>query len=242
MHKYRYLLLLALACLPYSSMGLLAEEGQDHHYSSIHTRYEVTPHLHKACHLFLTSELLYWTAKEEGLDYGMSYFPSVNPIENIYGKIRSIDPGFHIGYRNAIKHELGNSRWDLNLVWTSYANNSDKRSRLKPGEQFAVFNANHAPEPVSMSGANAHWSLDLNAVDFEVGYNMGWKSRFAVRPFAGVKYAKIQQKTRVDYLNVAMLFVGGAEFPQLFTRDHYTSHNYGLRFGANTQFNTGSGA
>jgi hypothetical protein len=240
MYKYRYWLLLALVCLPYSSTGLLAgEEEHHHHYSSIHTRHEVTPHLHKACHIFLTSELLYWTTKEEGLDYGMSYYPPVTGLINIYGKIHSNNPHFRLGYRNAIKHEIGNSRWDLNLVWTSYSNDSDDRARLKPGQTFAVYNINHNDGPFGFGGANAHWGIDFNAIDFEVGYNLGWKSRFGVRPFAGLKYAKIEQRVRIDYLEVGAL--APARIPHFFTRDHYTSQNYGLRFGANSQFNAGGG-
>jgi hypothetical protein len=239
MPKSRYFLLFAMACLSLTTTRLVAED--DHHYSSIHTRHEVTPHLHKACHIFLTSELLYWTTKEKGLEYGMRYFPNNSPIFGLFGKISRINPEFHLGYRNGIKHEIDNSRWDLNLVWTSYANSTDDRARVAPGQNFAVFFPNHAADPIGIanqSGANAHWHLDFNSVDFEVGYNLGWKSRFGIRPFAGVKYAKIEQKIRIDYLAVVNI---NNFFGNIFTRDHYTSHNYGLRFGANSQLDLGSG-
>jgi hypothetical protein len=168
----------------------------------------------------------------------MSYFNGTDVTAGVFGKIRRINPEFHLGYRNGIKHEIDNSRWDLNLVWTTYANSTDDRARLAAGQVFAAFLLNHSPNGPTATGANAHWHLNLNALDFEVGYNLGWKSRFGVRPFAGIKVAKIEQEVRVNYLNT--LF-GTTLAPSVFSRDHYTSHNYGLRFGVNTQFNTGGG-
>src|ERR1700733_8191332 len=96
-------LALALICLPAMTQGLFAEEEAKmhipHHYSSKHTRHEITPHLHKACQIFLTSELLYWTTKEEGLDYGMSFYEAggTSNLSTVYGTIRNINPEFHLG-------------------------------------------------------------------------------------------------------------------------------------------------
>jgi hypothetical protein len=190
----------------------------------------------------LTSELLYWKTKEDGWDYTFTGSNTLSGPSTTYGKIRNASSDFRIGYRNAIKHEIDNSRWDLNLVWTSYHNNSDQRVHVQ-GQQndAAAFLIDQTGAPFGALGARARWSIDFNAIDFEVGYNLGWKSRFAVRPFGGIKLAKIRQKIDVTYLSVLNVVENPIARNNVFSENRYTSHNYGLRVGLDSQFNAGGG-
>jgi hypothetical protein len=211
-----------------------------HHHSLSHcTQYEVTPHLHRACQIFLTSELLYWKTKEDGWDYTFIGYKFFSEPSILYGKMRNVSANFRLGYRNGIKLGIGDSRWDINLVWTTYHNNATRKAYVKGSQnEAATLLLAQSDVPLGQLGARAQWSINFNAIDLEFGYNLGWKSRFAIRPFAGVKLAKIRQKMNALYFQVQDLFPAPVN---VLAQNHYTSHNYGLRFGVNSQYNAGCG-
>jgi hypothetical protein len=211
-----------------------------HHHHFFHS-----PRLEKGCNLFLTNEYLYWTTKEPGLAYGM-YFQSSQapepstPFEVLYGKTKHINPHMRLGYRNSVRYEFPDTRWDLNAVWTSYHNSKDSEFLPHNNLFFATFFLNKNFNPVGR-GAKAHWDLDFNAVDLEAAYTTRLGSSFSLRAFMGLKAALIKQDIHVDYLQV--IFLGSLPTPSvdIASQNKYHSHNYGLRMGFNSQYHLADG-
>src|SRR5579871_2675914 len=77
-----------------------------------------TVHVVDGYHLFLTGDLLYWKAEENGLTYA---FKAKNPsISAINGTLHLKEPHFNwdLGFRAGFGFILPHDHWDLYFNWT----------------------------------------------------------------------------------------------------------------------------
>jgi hypothetical protein len=98
-------------------------------------------------------------------------------ISQFKGKDR--DPHFewNPGFRLGVGLELTRSNWDFVAIWT-HINSKAHNSK----EQDAEFN----------------WNLDFDVIDVVAAYNFDVGSCFALRPYVGLRGARIEQKVRYD--------------------------------------------
>lgn len=126
---------------------------------------------------WFSGDLLYWTACEDGFgcDFGTTDITTTAAAGRVITDIREEDddidfewsPGFRLGAGTRLC-----SCWDAALYWTHL--NTNGRGH---------------------DGANrAHWKLWFNEVDAVVGYKFDCCCNFTVRPFLGVRYARINQR------------------------------------------------
>lgn len=127
---------------------------------------------------FISADLLYWRAFQGGLD---DCFPTEDIDEiSSYGNIISKfsgrgkdphyqwDPGFRIG----TGYEFTGG-WDIAVFWTHFHSKSDE---------------NH------FNHHRRQWKLDFDVVDLVIGRGFDLGSCFTLRPFGGLRGARIRQK------------------------------------------------
>ena len=186
---------------------------------------------------------LYWRANEEGLNYavqslefaGRGFGPGI-ATRGIDGKVHHISPGYHSGFRIGASAVLPWDKWDLQLYWTSYHNDSDSSVKQKPLQVAwpILLNINNIPLALS---AKADWKIHFNVLDLELGRSFFVAKHLSIRPFIGFEAAWIKQNLNADYFNIT-LFQFGQVFPgddiSSRTRNHFSG--YGLRGGLNTKW------
>lgn len=131
---------------------------------------------------FISADLLYWRAFEGGLD---ECFPTedidyVHSYGDIISKFRGKGEDFHFqwdaGFRLGAGYEFG-CGWDIAVYWTHFHSNSRRN-----GNQH-----------------RCRWKLDFEVVDLIAGRPFDLGSCFTVRPFGGLRVARIEQKLRTNF-------------------------------------------
>ncbi len=123
-------------------------------------------------------DLLYWTAWEKGFgsDFGDTTITTTSAPGFITIAVdehdKNIDFDWDPGFRVGIGYESNCSAWGADVYWTRFYQSGDSHS-----------GPNHAD-----------WSLHFNTVDGIFGRKFWVGSCFDLRPFAGLRYALINQR------------------------------------------------
>lgn len=133
-------------------------------------------------HGFIGAELLYWRAFQDGLDICIPTDVSDTVLSD--GRIlstfegRGKDPSFewNPGFRIGAGYEFACSNWDVGALWTHF--NSKAHRSLCDENRFK-------------------WHINLDVVDLLVAYQSDFNSCFSLRPYLGVRVARIDQKLRL---------------------------------------------
>ncbi len=168
---------------------------------------KVAPH-HKNGAYFVTGDFLYWKATEDGLAYGIysanggsvptSQMPALG--YQIQSKLQEMhfewDPGFRVGVGGEFSTY---DHWDLFLNY-SHLNNFAHGSTTVNTEINALtptwgayYLGLNTPE------ARAHWHLNFNTLDLELGRDYFAGKDLTIRPHIGLRGADIKQKYRATY-------------------------------------------
>ncbi len=199
------------------------------------------PGVRNGSDLFVTADLLYMKAEENGLTYGIENCGSSENILN--GKMK--DPHFKwdFGFRVGVGYNLPHDGWDLYLDWTRlYSRAHASESDEVPSTIFATW-AN--PQitgfnDIKCNEADAHWRLHLNVVDLELGREFFTSKWLTLRPFIGLRGAWIHQRYHVEYEDGSFFInnegeeLEDAEDGELDIRMKNNYWGVGLRGGLNT--------
>lgn len=137
---------------------------------------------------FISAELLYWRTFETGLDRCIpveisdTITSDGQVISRFRGKAR--DPHFkwNPGFRIGAGYEFACSRWDVDASWSHLHAHSHS------------FNSNEI---------DGRWNIDLDVFDIMAGYEADLGSCFSLRPFAGLRSARINQKIHIrEFSNI----------------------------------------
>lgn len=131
---------------------------------------------------FICADLIYWRAFEGGLDTCVPR--RVSDTTTSEGFVtsrfngRSKDPHFQWepGFRIGTGYGKACSNLDVEAYWTHFHSNS------------------HG----SKNGNRRRWRLNFDVVDVVVGYQTDLNSCFVLKPFAGLRGAKIDQKLHIN--------------------------------------------
>ncbi len=135
-------------------------------------------------------------------------------------KARSNDPSFDWGYRININYAMAGDSPDFSLSWTNL-DTSDTDSTSFVGYTFGNNGAPSAnvlnfidtfvpftgagPASVSffagVDSVSARTEYDYTNVDLVMGKEFVLQNRYHFHPFAGIHYAEIEAKDRVNYIN-----------------------------------------
>lgn len=140
--------------------------------------------------VFIAGDYLYWTAREDNLEYASTGYTndSTTSVSSGLGKT----PSFH--YRSGFKAELGfnfgHDAWDTLFNYTWFQSNNNKSSIT------ADYDDGLTPSLATFinlgvldffNGASTNWSLHFNTLDWELGRNCYISKYVSLRPFVGLK-------------------------------------------------------
>ncbi len=142
---------------------------------------------------YLSIDYLFWKPEQEQLNF-FAVTDSTNGI------ITEGDQSFKgsSGVRAAGRF-LFDTGWNVSLAWTHFTSCSS--SNVQAGTDSSliptlIFASSGAP---SCSQASSSWSVRLESADLELGQLVCPLKSFDVRPYCGIKWAKINQLQSISY-------------------------------------------
>lgn len=134
-------------------------------------------------HFFLTAEWLYWRTRQGGMEFATS---------------KRIDFDFQSGFRVGLGVHLPYDHWDIYVNYTRFVPDASESAHGSFYPLF-LFQGTRGPHGTHVSKAHAHWKVEFQTADVEIGrvYYVG--KTFVVRPFFGLKGAWIDQDVKVSY-------------------------------------------
>jgi hypothetical protein len=219
--------------------------------------YTVPAHVEDECgcsDFCINAEWLYWKPSGEELEYGITKFTNTDistipPSTYTRSHTDNVDFKWDSGFRLGIGYNFPCDGWDLVLNWTYFRGKAhDKTFSTAPvlsgtttvssGTLFVpTWTGVDFPGPISF--ASAHWKVNLNLVDLELGRAFFASPCLTLRPHVGFRYASIDQKYDLSYLATGDLV------PTIRFTDRINMKNdfagLGLRMGLDTNWDLGCG-
>jgi hypothetical protein len=147
---------------------------------------------------WLDGELLCWQSNMGSLDYGIDS-DSTTSIKN--GHVKHPHFEWDWGFRLGLGYKLPHDKWDLFIDWTYVHGHAQGHAG---GSDDVVFPS--WASPFGFTGgsfyanrAKAHWLMQLNMADIELGRNCFASKWLSIRPFVGVRGLAINQDYTVRY-------------------------------------------
>jgi len=188
-----------------------------------------------------SAALLYWQAKEDGLEYAYNVriggIGAGGPPTFIEAKTRAKRPDFSWspGFQLSLGYIFPNrEQWDLSLAWT-YLRSKAHGSLRKSFDTIATDQV--IPLWISFlegniaARASAHWTLGFNTFDLALGRNYFVGKWLAFKPAVGVRGAWINQDYKVRYLATA----DQVNYYHSFVKCHNDFAGGGIRLGTDMQ-------
>lgn len=188
------------------------------------------PEVKDGADIFITGDLLIWQSHVNGLGYVIKNRGAGLSDSSTKELHYNWDPGFRVGFGWNTPHD----GWDLFANWTSYHNKAT--SYVSTGSSSFLYPSLAAPafSLLAPTSARAHWRLNLNMVDLELGREFFVSKWLTLRPFVGMRSAWIHQRMNVAYNQPA-----ADEVFYVNMKNKYWG--IGVRPGLNTQWGLGCG-
>lgn len=199
--------------------------------------------------LFIYGDLLYMTAREEGLEFaGIMDAPasifvnnaSVSPIEKT--SFHSVDFDWHLAFRLGAGWHMHHDFWDISLEWLHYDHRDHRSLHPNPATKtLLIANLNNqtgSGAPSTHMGiaesAKETWKLDFNTLDLTLAKSFWATHRLSLTPHAGIRSSWIDQHIKQTYVNVSnpTRFVG----PLVENKNRQDFWGIGLRAGIGTRW------
>lgn len=155
---------------------------------------------------FFTGEWLYWNTRQGGMQYATRY----NPIEGDMAdaQTKNVEFGWHSGWRCGGGCNFGCDRWHLYFSYTLFqpGANSSINGVLFP---YLMYQGNNLVQATVVDAARAQWSMDFKTWNVEIGRKCPLSDSFALRAYAGLKGAGIDQQAQIQYTGGPVTPPGG---------------------------------
>jgi hypothetical protein len=195
--------------------------------------------LPKGWNLFLFGDLLFLSAKEDGLGYATQgvNLAEISPRQNLFGKVRRINPDSNWGYRAGFGYHFMHDSWDAIFTWFHTHDNGSSHAPFRAGQQVFPLWANLLFDPVAQS-AMARWKLEFNQLDVELGKPFFIDQFLYFKPRFGARALWTDQHFQADYRD---LTIQGGSLSFLRAKIHQEFQGYGPLLGLDTKWNLGIG-
>ncbi len=184
--------------------------------------------------LWIDAEALFWQSNVGSLDYGITS-SSTSTIN--HGRVKHPEFDWDWGCRVGLGYKIPHDKWDLFANYTYIHGHGHGHAGGSDHVVFPVFATNASSRsPFFANSAKAHWDMNLNMGDIELGRTCFVGRWLTIRPFLGVRGVVIDQDYHVEYQ-------GGTVAPGDKDKLHLDTDFWGvgLRFGANTLWGLGCG-
>ena len=175
--------------------------------------------------LTIAADLLYWSANEDGLEYGTKIVGGPVAGENARTKSKLLDldfewnPGFRINLGYLFNHY---DHYSLSASWTHIRNKAHGHHTAEGIEsETGPVNTIISPWVNLLSqltngavSAHASWHVDYDTVDLNFGRSFYLSKRFVLDPYFGLRGAQILQHYHAKYKTVFLPSAGQPSFVQ----------------------------
>lgn len=195
------------------------------------------PEVRDGADVFITGDFLYWQAHQNGMAYAVKskgsdlYHSSTKEMDFRW------DPGFRVGLGWNTPHD----GWDIYANWTSFYTKANGKKGTKGSTIYPTFidpNFIASYQDYTPSVAKAHWRLNLNMIDLEMGREFFVSKWLTLRPFVGLRTAWIHQRLDVEYKNMQTSNATNVNYETELKNKYW---GIGVRPGLNTQWGLGCG-
>ena len=208
-------------------------------------------------------EALVWRANMDNLWPTIQSTATTSPLIGsasnfASSKFNHLQPKWDGGFRLGVGYDMAHDSWDILATWTYFHNHAHQYEDIDtfafPVQTlttlWSAFNdTDGSLTEDTAASVHAHWKLNLNMIDLELGRKMFVGQWLSIRPNVGLRGALIKQHYSMEYYpgtNVA----ANAGIVPLTTRfdnqiEIVNMHNnfggVGVKAGLNTQWNFGCG-
>jgi len=150
-----------------------------------------------------SSEFLYWTCVEDGLDYAVG---GIDPNSTggilVQGSIHSPEPRWDPGVRVGLGFDTKHDDWNVLFQFTWIENKYNESKAVQYGADNVLtttwmFDPDDLVQPINH--AHARWKIVMNQFDIELGRHYLLSDWFSFMPIIGAKGAWSDQKNEVVY-------------------------------------------
>lgn len=188
---------------------------------------------------FVSADLLVWSACEDGLGFGVR--ATGTTTEDIFEeKEKNLSEKWNAGFRVGLGYNMPCDGWDITGYWThieGHRKGSETSDFITDSDgEITVFFPSWIEVPFIPDGVNADWKLRLDVIDLELGREFYISKCLTLRPFIGVRAARIDQKFDVEAFSDRNL--------QTFNLETEMKNDYcgvGLRAGMDSEWSFGCG-
>lgn len=150
----------------------------------------------------LDTTLLYWQAREDGLNFAFENSPnSVQANTNVDGKFTQVDFKWEPAFKLKLGAEFPKRAWDFLIQWTYFHTNTTTTKESAQGFLPLWAFPKGTGVQTSFQEASSHWNLNFDTFDIEMGYAPKLSPFFSLRLIAGLKMLIIDQNYDVYYQN-----------------------------------------
>ena len=133
-------------------------------------------------HFYVTAEWLYWRTRQEGMEFATA---------------KTVKFDFQSGFRVGLGVHLPSDHWDIYVNYTRFNPDGSERAH---GSFYPLFLFQGAGvQGPAVAGGHAHWDIEFQNVDVEIGRAFYIAKTLVFRPFFGLKGAWIDQDARMRY-------------------------------------------
>lgn len=195
-------------------------------------------------------DYLYWKVVQDQIPYAAVLPGGISAIIDAFNQnpvilrdhLSIIDPTFkyNSGFRIGIGYQLPCSHWDFQVSWIClkdkiHSSVSEDDGGVIPLSLPAssIFGILSTP-PTFADSASSAWHFDYNAIDLEIGREIEFCECLNVRPFVGLKAAKINQKQHIEYVGFRVMEM--ALEVEIEKTNHFKGVGPSIGFDLNWQF------
>ena len=202
----------AFACSAYADSSneneLVIPEGKIIDYPSIYQ--DVTPsagpRVINGAGVFLTADYIYWTARQNNMQYATTGYTNNNNISTSPGSAANLKYTFRTGFKAGLGFSFEHDMWDMafNYTWVQSNHNKgsihgDQRSGLTPTFSPSL----NLTSDDYFTNASSSWRLHFNVLDWDLGRNFYISKFLSLRPFVGLKGSWQNQHNNSTYSGIA---------------------------------------
>lgn len=192
------------------------------------------PRVVDGVNMFFTGDYIYWTAKEDNLEYASTGYTN-NPAFSVSsGQSKSPKSHYETGFKAGFGFNFGHDSWDSLLNYTWFQSNHNKSSieadyddGLTPS--FIPYITLELSD--FFNSAHSNWGFHFNNIDWELGRNCYISKYLSLRPFVGLKGSWQKQTFNNQYQ--------GEVSDKAFTYHNNNKSSFwgvGIRSGLNTSW------
>ena len=199
------------SCIAYAGSSddndIIIPEGKIIDYPSIY--HDVTPsagpRVIDGVGLFLTGDYIYWTARQDNMQYASTGYTNTLLLSTHGGKNAELKYRFQTGFKAGLGFSFGHDLWDMAFNYTWFQSNNNKGSIH--GNYRAGLIPTFTPYITLttddyFTNASAVWRLHFNTLDWELGRNFYISKYLSLRPFVGLKGSWQNQHNNSAYAGI----------------------------------------